>query len=308
MDKGTYTYLRMRAEMRHELIYKKFSESEQNLQRKAYLKKLIKLEHDHGMILSKISDRKWDGNSAWERAYIVFLLLIRRILGLAFAIKYMEHQEEGLDKKFAALGGMNKLTRTERAALDEIERQESRYERVLQGQIVEGDVIITNIRDVAFGMNDGLVELLGVVVGLAVAIGNPVIVLLSGFIVSVSGTLSMAGGAYLSTQYERTISSDTKTRTPASPAMSALYVGLMYFIGTLFPLSPFIFGVTGTFAIIAAVVVTGIVLAIISAIIAIIGGSSLTRRVGETLLISLGIALITIIIGVTARTLFHIPA
>jgi VIT1/CCC1 family predicted Fe2+/Mn2+ transporter len=306
MDKNTYFALRMKAELRHERLYTLLSERKRKNWPTDSLKKLTALEKEHARIFGTIGKTNYNPDSIGERLYTWCLLSLSDIAGLAFAIKLMEYAETGLDKKIAASNPA--YTQKEKTALDSVENQERRYERVLQTGIVAKDKILISIRDLAFGMNDGLVELLGVVAGLAVAINNPTIVLLGGFIVAVSGTLSMGGGAYLSTKYEETITSQTKTKTvQTSAARSAFYVGFMYFIGALFPLSPFALGVTGMWAIVLSIMATAVALTVVSGIIAIIGNASVLKRIAETLLISLGIAAITIIIGTYARSVLKLP-
>ncbi len=161
-----------------------------------------------------------------------------------------------------------------------------------------------NIRDIMFGMNDGLVELLGVAVGLAAALRTPIIVFIAGFIVAISGTLSMAAGAYLSTGYEMGV--DGKKRRYESATASAFYVGIFYFIGSLFPLAPFALGFLGYTAIILSIVFTAIVLIFTSSFIAKASNKSIPKAIAKTLLISLGVAAVTILLGAYVRSAFHI--
>ena len=58
------------------------------------------------------------------------------------------------------------------------------------------------VRDMIFGMNDGLVSTLAFVAGVAGAITNPSIVLVSGVAELVAGTISMAVGSYQSAKSE----------------------------------------------------------------------------------------------------------
>jgi len=58
------------------------------------------------------------------------------------------------------------------------------------------------VRDMIFGANDGLVSTLAFVAGVAGAITNPSIVLLSGIAELFAGTISMAAGAYQSSKSE----------------------------------------------------------------------------------------------------------
>ncbi|MBI2460789.1 MAG: VIT1/CCC1 transporter family protein [Candidatus Rokubacteria bacterium] len=63
----------------------------------------------------------------------------------------------------------------------------------------------SQIREVAFGTQDGLVSTLGFVAGLHGAVADNWLVLLGGLVQMVAGAFSMAAGAYLATQAERQV-------------------------------------------------------------------------------------------------------
>ena len=54
-----------------------------------------------------------------------------------------------------------------------------------------------SIRDIVFGLEDGIVSTLGVVIGIAEGSQNSKIVILSGIVVVLVESLSMAAGSYL---------------------------------------------------------------------------------------------------------------
>jgi len=61
------------------------------------------------------------------------------------------------------------------------------------------------IREIVFGMEDGMVSTLGAVTGIATAIGNHYTVLLSGFVIIAVESISMGIGSYLSNKSEQEI-------------------------------------------------------------------------------------------------------
>lgn len=64
---------------------------------------------------------------------------------------------------------------------------------------------MSQIREVVFGMQDGLVSTVGFVAGVHGATANTRLVLLAGIVQMVAGAFSMAAGAYLSTKAEREV-------------------------------------------------------------------------------------------------------
>ena len=59
------------------------------------------------------------------------------------------------------------------------------------------------IREVVFGMNDGLITTLGFLAGISSAIAHGGVIVLAGLVEVIAGALSMAFGAYLSTKAQR---------------------------------------------------------------------------------------------------------
>jgi VIT1/CCC1 family predicted Fe2+/Mn2+ transporter len=81
------------------------------------------------------------------------------------------------------------------------------------------------VREVVFGVQDGLLSTLGFVAGLHGATADTHIVLLAGLVEMVSGAMSMAAGAYLSSQaevevYEREIA-DERRRFEEEPYLAS---------------------------------------------------------------------------------------
>ena len=122
------------------------------------------------------------------------LLLSRRVLGLGLTMKIMEREEHQLEERMERHGRGARLPK-----IDE------RRENELKAEILGHNRVLGNIRDIFFGMSDGLVEILAAVSGIGAALQPPLLVIIAGSIVAVSGTLSMAGGAYLSTDYENIV-------------------------------------------------------------------------------------------------------
>ncbi len=76
----------------------------------------------------------------------------------------------------------------------------------------EGNGILSHIREVVFGMNDGLVEVLAAVAGLVGIYRSNLVAALAGLIIGISGTLSMAVGAFLSSTSAKDVSASEVTR------------------------------------------------------------------------------------------------
>ena len=82
---------------------------------------------------------------------------------------------------------------------------------------------------IVLGLNDALVELTGVLAGLTLALQNSRIIVVSGLIIGLAASLSMAASEYLSTKAEA---------NGRSPGVSAFYTGIAYLITVLFLIFP----------------------------------------------------------------------
>ncbi|MEM0149349.1 MAG: VIT1/CCC1 transporter family protein [Candidatus Micrarchaeaceae archaeon] len=302
------SYLRglYKEEVLHKRIYGKLAAIEKNRQLKGVLGELSRVESYHAHLWSQLVDVKGVEVPNLKLQLTFFMLgILRRIFGLSIAIKAIEHREMALYEKIESAAKLFENDESKRRIVLRIKEDEEKREIPLQKSIGEYGKVIDNIRDITFGMNDGLVEILAATVGLGAALQTPLLVAIGGFIVAVSGTLSMAGGAYISTQYESGVSR-RKKNMHSSPISSAFYVGLPYIFGAAFPLAPFLLGIGGAAGIIYSVLLTAIVLTIVAALIAIVTNRNVGKRIATTLLISLGAAAVTILLGAYIRSVLHI--
>lgn len=297
-----------REELLHKEVYEVLHSSVKSKNLAKIIGRLVTLEGYHADLWGMVLDvNGFKRPKSANKASKFLILLCMAVFGVAVTVKTIEHIEEWLHYKFSKVVPWNTLSKKEKELVGKVRASEGGEEEKLEGIIVASSKIFNNIRDVMFGMNDGLVELLAVAVGLAAAIQVPSLTFLAGFIVAVSGTLSMAAGAYLSTGYQKAIDvSSARVSSAPTARSSAFYVGLFYFIGSLFPLSPFALGIGGATAIITSIVATSIVLTFTSSLIALASDKSVVRSVAKTLALSLGAAVVTIILGAYVRTAFHI--
>lgn len=65
--------------------------------------------------------------------------------------------------------------------------------------------VSSRVREVVFGMEDGMVSTMGAITGIAAATRDPFIVLLSGFVIIAVESISMGVGSYLSSKSEKEV-------------------------------------------------------------------------------------------------------
>ena len=85
---------------------------------------------------------------------------------------------------------------------------------------------------------------------------------------------------------------------------SAIYTGLAYILGVMFPVMPYFFSPTTYIALPLSVIFAGIALSIVSAIISIMSGISVKRKVAEMIILGLGAAGLSYLFGTVISIIF----
>lgn len=294
-------------------VYMSLLKSEKHRGLRALLEKMAAQEQRHMMSWERLLNKR----GVFPRApmfislRVVGFRIMRRFFGTAFMTKVLERNEtNGIEEYSDAIKG-DVAHSSMAKAIREILKDERGHQRELMKEIEAYEGSLEYIKSIVFGLNDGLVEILAAVAGLAALATTSSVVIAGGIIVAVSGTLSMAGGAYLASKSQNIVSKaverDGKMKTKTGePMKDAYYTGVFYFLGALVPILPFIFGAKSYLGIALAMIFDIIVLTVASIVIAVVSDTSVKRRTFEMIAISIGAALVTIVIGTIARVYFGI--
>jgi len=202
-----------RNEMKDAQIYEYLGRMEKDEGIRKKLLGLANIERSHAEFWRKFVERR--GGKVGEVKIGAFrkfsLRLARKILGSAYLVSLFEAAETSAIYTYYDFYTNGEMSDEERRRLGQIILDEVEHERIFEKE--KKLLHAENIRDLVLGMNDGLVELLGAVTGLsAVYVNNPMIVGLSGLIVGVAGSLSMAIGTYVSVRSQRQVNEGTRRR------------------------------------------------------------------------------------------------
>ncbi len=193
-------------------------------------------------------------------------------------------------------------------------------EKVLHDELEHEDVIVTKwierkispekIKNLFFGFNDGLVEILGAVSGFFAAFSNITAILFASMMVAVAGSISMGAGAYVAANSKEEIEQVEegkrrflRGRNPAqlnsgTALKEAIRVGVSYFIGAIIPVLPVALGEKNF---LISFVAGGIMIIFVSTILAFLSGMDVRRRILINLII-IGFAVgVTYGIGVATK-------
>ena len=272
-------------ELDESIIYKKIARFAKGDQNKKTLERLASEEAAHYDI--------WKSYTGVEmkprRAKILKYTLLARLLGFTFAVKLMERGEEVAQSTYELLA-------EEVPESTQIRRQEEEHEKALLEMLDEER--LQYVGSMVLGLNDALVELTGSLAGFAFALQNTRLIALSGLIVGISATFSMASSEFLAARSEG--------RKDA--LKSCAYTGVAYLITVIILILPFLLFPTGQY-IPALLCMLGCVILIIASFTyytSVAKDQPFKRRFFEMALISVGVALLSFLVGILAKTLLGV--
>ena len=168
------------------------------------------------------------------------------------------------------------------------------------------------VREIIFGLEDGIVSTLGVLVGIATGTNNKSLVILSGLVVIFVESLSMAAGTYLSnkSQQEIHLAEDKKfplkslfhRHKPGLPVKESAFMGVTYILGGLVALTSFLILPVGI-GVISAVLTSFVFLFTIGFVKGNLAQISSVKSGLEMVLVSASASFIGYIVGKLASTL-----
>lgn len=219
-----------------------------------------------------------------QKGKVAKFKFLARVLGFTFAVKLMENGEGNAQKEYALLA-------EEVEESTQIRAQEEEHEEALLGMLDEER--LQYIGSMVLGMNDALVELTGSLAGFTFAMQNTRLVAVSGLIVGISATFSMASSEFLA----------AKNEGRSDAFKSCLYTGIAYLITVALLILPYLIldssqYLTALFAMIAVVI---LIIAGFTFYISVAKGERFRPRFFEMSLISIGVAVLSFGVGVLAK-------
>ena len=280
-DKALSIIRRMqRNELTESVIYEKiaaFAKGEENRQT---LLRLSREELAHCQIWQKYTGVELKP----QKAKVLKYTLIARILGFTFAVKLMERGEEGAQEEYAML-----QQEVEESTF--IRQQEEEHEQALLAMLDEER--LQYVGSMVLGLNDALVELTGSLAGFAFALQNTRLIALSGLIVGISATFSMASSEFLAARSEG--------RSDALKSCS--YTGIAYLLTVVALIAPYLLFPTHQFipALLCMLVVVILIIAGFTYYTSVAQDQPFKSRFLEMAIISISVAVLSFVVGILAK-------
>ncbi len=270
-------------ELNESIIYKKIAKFAKGEENKKTLERLASEERAHYEI--------WKAYTGTElkpkRAKILKYTLLAKILGFTFAVKLMERGEEVAQEKY-------ELIAKEVPESVHIREQEEEHEAALLAMLDEER--LHYVGSMVLGLSDALVELTGSLAGFTFALQNTRLVALSGLIVGISATFSMASSEFLS----------AKSEGRRDAFKSCSYTGIAYLLTVVALVAPYLL-LSQPLA--ALAVMIGIIVLIIAGFTyytSVAQDLKFRSRFLEMAGISIGVALISFVVGILAKQLLGV--
>ena len=248
---------------------------------------------ENAQIIEQIAEDELRHYNGWKKYtdedvsprwfFVWFYYLISLVFGFTFGIKLMEKGEEAAQQSYAGVS----------SAIPEaaqFQHEENVHEEKLIAMLDEERLRYAG--SIVLGLNDALVELTGALAGLTLALQDVKLIALSGLITGIAASMSMAASEYLSTRSEDT----TK-----HPVRAAIYTGIAYIITVALLVMPYLLFDNYILDLIITLTIAVIIIAVFNYYISVAKGESFRARFTEMAGLSLGVAIISFIIGYFIR-------
>lgn len=274
-------------EITEHLIYFRLSKAIKDPNNKKVLKDISNDELRHYHFWKNITNKdvKPSRFKVW-RYY-----LISRLLGVTFGIKLMEKGEEGAQITYADIAKII-------PEAQDIVEDEDAHEHELINMIDEER--LKYVGSMVLGLNDALVELTGALAGFTLALQNTRLIAMTGLVMGIAASLSMAASEYLSTK------SEEGCEGAKSPIKASLYTGSAYVFTVSFLIFPFLFFSNVYFCLGFTMFNAMLVILVFTFYIAIAKDVPFRSRFLEMAGISLGVAVISFFIGFIIRIFLNV--
>ena len=224
-----------------------------------------------------------------QKWLIIFYIFLAKIFGISFILKLLEKNEQKAEDFYKKL--IIKYPEAKK-----IYDEEKNHELKLLSMLNDQKLLYAGA--IVLGMNDALVELTGTLTGVALAFDNSKYVGITGIIMGIAASLSMAGSAYLEARENK--------NSDIIPKKYALYTGIAYIFTTILLVFPFFITNSAKIGVIFMLLGALFSIVVYNFYISISRDEDFYKRVKEMFLITFGVAFISFIIGYFVNRYFGI--
>ncbi len=267
-------------------VYKKLSELKFEKSRRfsETLRRFAGMEHRHYVFWSKYCA----GREATVSMFKIYLIvLIRFLLGVTFAVKFLERNEVNTIKKYRAVARL--VPSKDKKRFNEMIADEEEHELKFSEEFNEPQ--IKYISFIVLGLADALVEIAGIHAGSLGIYNSTELAGLAGIVAGAAASIAMASAAY----------AQAKSGFKGSATLSAIYTGISYFVTAVILATPYFLTKVMVFALGTSLVFAVILIAFISFYEAVISGAAFRKDFIEITSIMFGATIALYLLGTAIR-------
>jgi len=218
---------------------------------------------------------------------LFYLLLLQRMFGITFAVRYLERHESRVINEYRSVEHL--IPAEDKEAFAEMLRDEEEHEKEFSNRVESSSV--RYISFVVLGLADALVEITGIHAGSLGIYNVTEIAGLAGIIAGGAASLAMASAAF----------AQAKQGFQGSARLSAIYTGVSYFITAVVLATPYFLTKVMVDALAASLTLAVAILALATYYSSVISGKPFPRDFAEILLIMLGVTVVLYFFGYFIR-------
>ena len=248
------------------------------------LRTIAKEELSHYKVWKEIT-----GQDVKPKQFLVWWYsVLSFIFGLAFTLKLMEGGEAKAQVFYDRVSAQYPQAK-------KIQRDEKRHEKKLITLLEDQRLVYAS--SIVLGLNDALVELTGTLAGLTLAFRNTQVIGITGLIMGIAASLSMAASGYLSSREE------DHSNEEVTPITSAIYTGIAYIVTVGLLVTPYFLVEDVFIALAIMLTITVLIIAGYTFYISVAKELRFRTRFVEMALISFSVAIISFAIGYVLKHL-----
>jgi VIT1/CCC1 family predicted Fe2+/Mn2+ transporter len=266
-------------------IYKTLALYQSDENNKKIFEKIAKEEKSHYDFWVKITKKEIKA----QRFVVLWFIFLVKVFGTSFALRTLEKREAGAEEYYKELFEIYPESR-------KIYKQETEHEFELIEMLNDKKLLYAGA--IVLGMNDALVELTGTLSGIALAFDKSLVVGLTGLIMGIAASLSMAGSAYFEAK--------ENPSEIIKPITYSLYTGVSYILTTAILVVPFFIFETMAYSLIMMFICAFLAILSYNFYISVAKDLNFTTRVLQMSAITFGVAIISFGIGYFVKYYFGI--
>lgn len=174
-----------------------------NAESREIIAKIGRMEQGHATVWNRIAEKSHGSTfevTLFLRLKIFLGKLLSLILPFTIFIHYMEHEERNAILEYSKLLDAYKHDEDTRKIITNVIRQEIAHEWQMMEQVADKESYVAKAREALDAMTVGIIETMGLVIGLLAAHASTITIGLTGFISTIGGAIALMSIAYVSSK------------------------------------------------------------------------------------------------------------